>query len=234
MIKVCPVCDKEFEDKKHPNAKYCSRQCCGKAHQKDIVGKKFNKLLVLKEVKTKYRDRYFLCRCDCGNEKIIRGKHLTSNKIVSCGCYQKEICGKTHITHGLTNSRLYSIYKDIIKRCTNKNHSTYKNYGARGITICNEWKNDFMSFYNWAISNGYNDSLTIDRIDNNGNYEPNNCHWCDRITQANNTRRNHFLTFNGKTQTIAQWGRELNMNSAKIGKRINLYGWSVEKALTTP
>lgn len=234
MTKICPVCGKEIKDKKHPNKKYCNKICFGKAHQINIIGKKFGRLTVLKEVKTKYKDRYFLCKCECGNEKIIRGSHLTTNATISCGCYRDEKITKLNTTHHLSKSRIYSIYKDIIKRCTNQSHSTYKNYGGRGIIICEEWKNDFLCFYNWAINNGYKEDLTIDRINVNGNYEPDNCRWITKKQQSNNKRNSHYLTFKGQTSTIAEWGEKLNIRASKIRKRINQYHWTVERALTTP
>lgn len=231
---ICNYCGKEFIDKKHPNRKYCSRDCSGKARKKNLIGKKFGRLTVLKEIKTKYKDKYYLCRCICGNEKIVRGTHLTANKIVSCGCYRDEKIRQSHITHNMSNSRIYSIYKDVIKRCKNKNTIAYKNYGDRGITVCQEWLDDFMNFYNWAMANGYNTTLTIDRIDVNGNYEPNNCRWITKSEQSSNTRKNHFLTFKGETKTISEWSRITKIDHRKICKRIIHYGWSVERTLTTP
>lgn len=133
-------------------------------------------------------------------------------------------------THGLSGTRIDQIYRAMRRRCFNANCPEYRNYGARGITVCDEWKEP-QAFYDWAIANGYNDDLTIDRIDNNGNYEPSNCRWVDRFTQANNTRANHFMTFNGKTQTVAQWARELGINHKTLETRVS-YGWSDEKALT--
>lgn len=113
--------------------------------------------------------------------------------------------------HGKSNTRLYRTYKHMKERCYNKNDKRYKWYGRRGITICKEWLNDFQAFYDWAISNGYNDTLTIDRIDVDGNYEPDNCRWVDMKTQANNRRSNVYLTYNGKTQTMVEWSKELNI-----------------------
>lgn len=114
-------------------------------------------------------------------------------------------------THNLSYSRLYRILGCIKQRCYNKKHIAYKNYGGRGITVCDEWKNDFMSFYNWAINNGYNDNLTIDRIDNNGNYQPDNCKWSTDIEQSNNKRTNHYLEIGGERKTLIQWSREKNI-----------------------
>lgn len=119
----------------------------------------------------------------------------------------------------LSRTRLYRIFDHMKQRCYNKNNERYKDYGKRGINVCNEWLHDFMVFREWALNNGYNDTLTIDRIDVNGNYEPSNCRWVDNLTQQNNKRDNVFLTYNGKTQTMAQWSRELGINRHTINKR---------------
>jgi len=135
--------------------------------------------------------------------------------------------------HYLRYTRLYRIWNHIKDRCLNPNSDAFKHYGARNISICSEWKQDISAFYKWAIENGYNDNLTIDRIDNNGNYEPNNCRWVDIKTQANNKRNNHLITYNNETHTLAEWGRITNINPITINKRLSI-GWSISKALTTP
>ena len=151
----------------------------------------------------------------------IRGR----NK--SCGCYS------SNRTHGLSyKTPLYSVWKGIKARCYNVHNKRYKNYGGRGITLCAEW-HDFKKFYDWSLANGYKEGLTIDRIDNDGNYAPDNCRWADTMTQANNHSDNHFLTYNGETFTLAQWTRKLNFPLNLIWKRLQR-GWSVEEALTLP
>ena len=121
----------------------------------------------------------------------------------------------------------------MLGRCYNPNHMHFKRYGMRGITVCEEWKNNFQAFYDWAMSNGYRDDLTIDRIDNNGNYCPENCRWATMKEQCNNTRSNTLITYNGKTQTMAQWAKEIGMPYHKLVVRI-ARGWDVERAFTTP
>lgn len=134
---------------------------------------------------------------------------------------------------GRKGTRLYSIYNNMLTRCYNSNSRSFAYYGGRGITICDEWLHDFQAFYNWAISHGYRDDLTIDRIDVNGNYEPNNCRWVTRAEQNRNTRQNHFITYNGETRTLREWANILNINYSTLISRIDTYGWTVEEAFTT-
>ena len=134
-------------------------------------------------------------------------------------------------THGLSKTRIYRIWKQMRHRCYKTYDSGYAKYGSRGITVCDEWKNDFLAFYEWAMANGYSENLSIDRIDNNGNYCSENCRWVDLDIQANNKRNNHFLTYKGKTQTIAEWSREIGLDYGTLWKRVK-DGWSAERALT--
>lgn len=136
--------------------------------------------------------------------------------------------------HGLKHTRLYSIWNGIKIRCLNPNFIRYKDYGGRGITICDEWKNDFQAFYDWAMSNGYADNLTIDRIDNNGNYEPSNCRWVAMDVQANNSRHCRNIEFNGEVHSLSEWARITGIPRYTLNNRINQYGWSIEDALTRP
>lgn len=137
------------------------------------------------------------------------------------------------IKHGQSNTRLYTIWEHVKARCLNKNDDAYRHYGGRGITICNDWL-DFIPFYNWAITNGYNEKLTIDRIDVNKGYYPENCRWATRKQQSNNTRITKRINYNGTIKTLSEWSDELCINPDTLYSRIFRWNWSIERAFTTP
>ena len=168
--------------------------------------------------------------CDCGNRKVIEGYKLKTGHTKSCGCLVREN-GLNNKTHGMTNTRLYRIYAGIKDRCLNKSNERYSDYGGRGIEICEEWLSDFMSFYNWAIDNGYSEELSIDRIDVDGNYEPNNCRWATKLEQANNKRNNILITYNGITDTLPNWSRKTGISKSCLEYRHN-HDWNIERMLT--
>lgn len=181
-----------------------------------LIGEKFNKLTILEELSVRANGggKQYKCQCECGNVCVVRSDHLKSGHTTSCGC------NKIIITsHRKSGTKLYHRYDRIKERCYNANNVNYKNYGGRGIIMCDEWKNDFMNFYDWAMNNGYRDTLTIDRIDVNGNYEPSNCRWITIKEQQNNKTNNVYLTCDGKTQTIAQWSNELGISYSTIHAR---------------
>lgn len=158
----------------------------GKNNFQDLSGKRFGNLTVIKRVNNSKNNKpQWLCKCDCGNFRIVRSDNLKSGRIISCGC--KNICKQ----HRKRYTRLYTIWDDMKTRCYNSNSPNYKYYGKLGVSICEEWKNNFESFYNWAMSNGYEDSLTIDRINPFANYEPSNCRWATYEEQAANKRKNY-------------------------------------------
>lgn len=133
--------------------------------------------------------------------------------------------------HGKRKTKLYNVWNTMRDRCYNKNNKRYKDWGGRGIAVCDEWRNDFMNFYNWAYENGYNENLTIDRIDNNKGYEPSNCRWVTRKQQARNRRSNINFTYNGETHCIVEWCELLGLKPKTVYQRIHYYNWSIEKAL---
>ena len=159
----------------------------------DLTGQRFTRLTVICKASPQGRSTRWLCRCACGKEVVATSKHLRDGNTKSCGCYIHEFVAKRNTTHGLSKSRLYSIWHSMKDRCLNTNHLHFNDYGGRGITICDEWKDNFQAFYDWAYAHGYNESApqwqcTLDRIDTNGNYCPDNCRWVDMKTQIHNRR----------------------------------------------
>ena len=201
----------------------------------DLTGKTFGRWKVIERgPNNKTNHVMWLCECQCEKKtkKFIAGGDLRLGKTKSCGCYNSEIASERK-THGLSNTRLYHIWHDMKRRTLNLNCSTYDEYGGRGIKVCKEWMR-LENFIDWAIKNGYQDNLTIDRIDVNGDYCSENCRWATNIEQANNKRTNNFLEFNGKKLTVAQWSKLLGIKYETLRYRIFILGWNVEKALTTP
>jgi hypothetical protein len=196
-------------------------------------GKKINMLTIGDFVKSEKGRAFVNCRCDCGKEKNIRLSDIKNGKTRSCGCYIKQITAARSKTHGASGSRLCRIFRTMKTRCYNPKNHKYHRYGARGIEICPEWKDSFSTFLAWALNNGYEEHLTIERKDNDGNYSPENCRWATPKEQSNNNSRNVLLTHNGRTQNITQWATELNMPYRLISGRIKLK-WDTEKILTTP
>lgn len=187
------------------------------------VGNKYGKLEVIKLLREeKYasgQKKYvWLCKCDCGETCEKDNSMLLSAKMPSCGCQ------KLHYkTHSMTHTRIYNIWSNMKTRCYAKSCLS-KTYQKRNIKVCDEWKNSFIAFYNWSMQNGYKDNLSIDRIDNSGDYEPNNCRWTDKITQENNTSKNVLVLINGEVHTLAEWGRIMNISPKRIKRRVE-NGW---------
>lgn len=175
------------------------------------------------------------CKCDCGNEVIVRSSYLRSGKTRSCGCYRKEVTKARHITHGKAKTRINNIYHGMKYRCYATSCPNYKDYGGRGITICDEWLGElgFEHFYDWAIKNGYDDNLSIDRINNDRDYSPGNCRWATVVEQANNKRNNRTVTVNGITHSLHEWAEISGIRYNIIVTRLHR-GWNEEKAVTFP
>lgn len=199
----------------------------------EVIGSKYGKLTAISECsgykkKDGYFMRKFLCVCDCGNEKEILANSLRTGASKSCGCERIKSSRESVMKHGMSGTRPYRIWRNMISRCTVEKYDSYKWYGGKGITVCERWK-DFESFWE-DMGAGYNDKLTIDRINNNGNYDPNNCRWATQKEQANNTSRNRFIEFNGERRTLTQWAEKMDVSAKMLDSRLRR-GWSVKKAL---
>ena len=195
----------------------------------DIVGKKFGRLTVCSYSHSNGYSKYYLCKCDCGNQKTVFRGNILYGKTLSCGCLQRE---RAIEYNQLPSNRmqLHRILNKMISRCENVNDNRYYRYGLRGISVCDEWQS-FEPFYQWAISNGYADNLTIDRIDVNGNYEPSNCRWTTSYEQSRNKRTNHYIEINGEKKVITDVALEHGISCESIVNRLNK-GYSIEEALT--
>lgn len=209
----------------------------------DIIGQKFGRLTIqsyshVRQTPCGVYKHYYNCICDCGNKCIADRAHLKTGHTQSCGCKQKESVAKKNIETASLNGdavrykRLHGIWYGMIDRCDKSKTLGYHRYGGRGIEVCEEWHNWF-KFKEWALNNGYKDNLTIDRIDSNGNYEPSNCRWADRIAQANNMRSNRRIECYGGVQTLAEWCRELGINYDRTRDRLNR-GMTPEEAFELP
>lgn len=205
-----------------------------------LIGQKFGRLEViekhLRPKNARPRGSVWLCKCDCGKYCLVRAKNLMSGHTKSCGCLHRESSAirmtEMNFKHGKSDTRLYSIWSDMKKRCDNKNHWAFREYGGRGITYSNEWSN-FEHFEKWANENGYSNLLTIDRIDNDGNYSPENCRWVDRIVQANNRRNNVRYEYRGELHTLPELSKLYGIGVYTLRGRIQR-GWDIAKAIETP
>lgn len=196
----------------------------------DMTGQRYGSLIAVEYVGSRSGHALWKCICDCGNEVIVQACHLRSGHTQSCGCLHDMMAGNLNKTHGKRKTRLYRIWLNMKNRCGNPLDACYKHYGCRGITVCDEWKNDFQAFYDWAMANGYKEDLSIDRIDVNGNYEPNNCRWATTKEQANNKRTNRCIEAYGEKHTIKEWAEILNINYCTLYSRFKM-GWDAERAL---
>lgn len=186
--------------------------------KKDLSGMKFGELTVIQEFPERKNGHIqWKCICDCGNEVVVKGIHLTSGHTLTCGCSRLQHLKFVNIKHGCTKTRLYNIWASIKSRCSNKNN---KYYGGRGISICEEWKHSFVAFKEWALRHGYDDALSIDRIDNDGNYEPSNCRWATEIEQANNMSCNKKIAYKGECRTVSEWCYEYKLSKNAVYKHL--------------
>ena len=201
--------------------------------QTDLRGMKFGRLTAIEPSENRGRGRViWRCICECGNETNALNYNLLNGHTLSCGCLRKERQIEANTKHRMSKSRLYRTWAHMKDRCQNPHIRNYADYGGRGITVCDDWK-DFENFAKWALQNGYKPNLTIERIDNDKGYFPDNCRWATSYEQASNKRSNHLYTINGKTDTITNHARKHGIDPRIVFSR--LYdGWSEYEALTIP
>lgn len=198
----------------------------------NLKGQKFGRLIVIKRVENNQHGKLqWLCECNCGQRKVIMGNNLKRSNTQSCGCLRTERRLKHGHTIGTTRSKTHQVWQHIKQRCLNMNNPDYYNYGARGIMVCNRWKNSFKNFLKDMSEKPINHQ--IDRIDNNGNYCKSNCRWVTSKINNRNRRNNHLITYDNKTRCLSAWAEEIGMNKTTLRDRI-IAGWSIEKTLTTP
>lgn len=196
----------------------------------DFTGQRIGKLLIVK--KSESSDGW-ICLCDCGNEIIVKSRELKHKNTKSCGCLNNELLrerNKKMATHRMSNSRLYGIWAKMKVRCTKIENKDYDNYGARGISFYKEWES-FEPFMEWAMNNGYNEKLTLDRIDVNGDYEPDNCRWITMKEQASNKRTSRYIEVDGVKRTVAEWARIIGVSRQGLRYRLEA-GWSIEDIIS--
>ena len=202
----------------------------------DLTGKRYERLVVKEfagfhEQPSGKRRSQWKCACDCGNEVVVTAINLKTGNSKSCGCLNKERIISRFTKHSGRHSRLYGIWSGMKNRCYNQNCQDYPQYGGRGIKLCEAWMNDFESFRQWAYSNGYKDTLSIDRIDVNGDYKPENCRWATPAIQSNNRTNTIFVEAFGKQQSLSDWAKEYGIKYHTLYARIYKLGMSPEQAL---
>lgn len=211
--------------------------------RRDLTGQRFGRLVVIERAPdhiqpSGYRETMWRCQCDCGdNNVIVRTKCLLQGVTKSCGCYMRDKLSERAGKHYKNGTRLYAIWDSMRQRCNNPHNKQYHNYGERGIKICSEW-DDYQNFYDWAISTGYDESAlrgkyTLDRIDVNKNYCPENCRWADTKVQSVNKRNTVRLTYNNETHPLTEWSDIVGIAYQTLWRRYSK-GWSTEKILTKP
>ena len=200
----------------------------------DISGKRFGNLVAIEREqdvvqpngrRNGRRRVVYKCRCDCGNIVTVRADHLRSGATKSCGCMQRELLSSRQTTHGQSKTHLYGVWNSMKSRCYNSATQFFYRYGGRGITVCDEWRNDFESFRSWSEATGYRDGMTLDRKDNDLGYSSDNCRWTDRVTQANNRSSNRMLTLDGETHNVTEWAAIIGADPRKLFNRVYA-GWS--------
>jgi hypothetical protein len=203
----------------------------------DLTGQRFGRWSVIERAAndTGWRPTW-LCRCDCGTERVVDSHNLKKGGSQSCGCIATEKTSKRSRTHGMSHTTVHIRWMSMIQRCTNPLEAAYPNYGGRGITVCDEWSNEFQAFYDHVSTLPHfgEKGRSLDRIDNDGNYEPGNVRWATRPEQQRNTSRNVLITFNDKTLCLTDWANEIGLPRHVLQDRLFKLNWPIERALMTP
>ena len=203
----------------------------------NLKGKRYGKLVVLERAPNGSGGMTrWMCLCDCGNKKEVMAKHLKSGAISDCGCERSKRMTQRNLKHGDSGTKLYNTWCHMRSRCNNPNGIDYPDYGGRGIRVCDEWENSYEAFREWALKSGYQETkkISIDRINVNGDYEPENCRWVDDYTQANNKRDNHYIEYHGERMTLAEAVRKSKTVRYDTAKARIYKGWNPEEAIDTP
>lgn len=221
------------------NVKYPSCGCWNKEmavgrRLEDLTGQRFGRLVALRrDMESTSKLTKWICKCDCGNECSVIANNLKRGHTISCGCFREEVRPKQRFVHGYRHTRIYAVYSKIKERCINPKNPSYPRYGGRGITLCDEWMNDAKAFCEWAYEHGYKEDAkygecTVDRIDNNKGYSPDNCRIVNEKVQANNRRSNMFIEHNGETKTLQQWAEHFGITGGKAHYYIVDKGYSIQ------
>lgn len=202
------------------------------AHVKSLAGQEFGRLTVIKMTDKRSSDKCVIweCLCSCGKRIEVAGARLTSGNVKSCGCLRSDVSREKLLKHGLRKHPLYQVWSDMKQRCNNAGNDAYKNYGGRGISVCEEWNGDFEAFYEWAMINNYRKGMELDRANNDDGYSPNNCRFVDRKTNARNRRSNVNVTYNNKEMTLAEVVEITGIKYGTLWNRIIIQGMTVEQA----
>jgi hypothetical protein len=206
-------------------------------HIEDIRGRRYGLLLVIGfgDVKKPRRRTLWWFECDCGSRILLPRGDVVTGHTASCGCLQREVARqkmrKRHekLRHNMSGTKLYNVYQCMMARCYRSTNNRWESYGGRGIMVCDEWKNDKRTFFEWSKANGYEEGLQLDRINNDGHYSPDNCRWVTSFVNMNNTRRNRYIEYLDQGLTITQWARKLGMSDAKFRHRLITRKWTMDR-----
>lgn len=200
----------------------------------EFLGTKYSHFTIVKDMGIKKGGRFVLALCDCGIEKQVRLADIKCGSSTNCGCIRRKKMSEINTSHGLSTDPLYSVWQGIKDRCYRKTNEKYDRYGGRGIVVCEEWKNDFKAFYDWAMEKGWRQGLEIDRENNDGIYSPVNCRVTTVIVNRRNTSSNRMLEYNGEKKCLSEWAEIIGISQDTLKDRVGKLKWSVEKALSTP